>query len=245
MTTPLRTALDLGRQRWPEPALTALDALHRLGAFSVEELLAEVDRFKRHALGDHAAVGRASTRTVASQSGGDDGGALELAQPAGPATRAADRGRSPEVATSLRRRRQRSDLRFGVRVPAARVAHRRAASSRRRSAGVGSGCVDDERLDHRNPCGRRTSYGRHARIEDVILDGVRRARRRHRSAEADAPTRRVLSAHEVPDSAPLSAPGVRRLGQKMISPALRRLRRRATASSRMSAASVSLRRSFT
>ena len=41
----------------------------------------------------------------------------------------------------------------------------------------------------------------------------------------------------VPDSAPV--------GQKMISPALRRLRSRATASSRMSAASVSLRRSFT
>ena len=47
MTTPLRTALDLGRQRWPEPALTALDALHRLGAFSVEELCGELDRFKR------------------------------------------------------------------------------------------------------------------------------------------------------------------------------------------------------
>lgn len=46
MTTPLRTALDLGRQRWPEPALTALDALHRLGAFSVPELLSEIDRFK-------------------------------------------------------------------------------------------------------------------------------------------------------------------------------------------------------
>lgn len=46
LTTPLRTALDLGRQRWPEPALTALDALHRLDAFSVAELLAEVDRFK-------------------------------------------------------------------------------------------------------------------------------------------------------------------------------------------------------
>lgn len=45
MTTPLRTALDLGRQRWPEPALTALDALHRLGTFSVEELLSEIDRF--------------------------------------------------------------------------------------------------------------------------------------------------------------------------------------------------------
>lgn len=46
MTTPLRTALDLGRQRWPEPALTALDALHRLGTFSVEELVAEIQRFK-------------------------------------------------------------------------------------------------------------------------------------------------------------------------------------------------------
>lgn len=45
MTTPLRTALDLGRQRWPEPALTALDALHRLGAFTVEELVDSIDRF--------------------------------------------------------------------------------------------------------------------------------------------------------------------------------------------------------
>lgn len=47
MTTPLRTALDLGRQMWPEPALTALDALHRLNAFTVEELLDEIGRFKR------------------------------------------------------------------------------------------------------------------------------------------------------------------------------------------------------
>lgn len=46
MTTPLRTALDLGRQRWPEQALTALDALHRLGTFSVEELVKGIDRFK-------------------------------------------------------------------------------------------------------------------------------------------------------------------------------------------------------
>lgn len=46
VTTALRTALDLGRQRWPEPALTALDALHRLGRFSVDELLLELDRFK-------------------------------------------------------------------------------------------------------------------------------------------------------------------------------------------------------
>lgn len=47
VTTALRTALDLGRQRWPEPALTALDALHRLGQFDVEELVQEVARFKR------------------------------------------------------------------------------------------------------------------------------------------------------------------------------------------------------
>ena len=47
VTTALRTALDLGRQRWPEPALTALDALHRLGHFSVDELVLEIDRFKR------------------------------------------------------------------------------------------------------------------------------------------------------------------------------------------------------
>ena len=47
VTTPLRTALDLGRQRWPESAITALDALHRLDAFSVEELLGEIDRFKK------------------------------------------------------------------------------------------------------------------------------------------------------------------------------------------------------
>ncbi|MBL0747748.1 hypothetical protein JI751_09010 [Nocardioides sp. G10] len=46
VTTPLRTALDLGRQRWPEPAITALDALHRLDAFTVDELLHEIDRFK-------------------------------------------------------------------------------------------------------------------------------------------------------------------------------------------------------
>lgn len=46
VTTPLRTALDLGRQRWPEPALTALDALHRTGTFTVEELLDGIDRMR-------------------------------------------------------------------------------------------------------------------------------------------------------------------------------------------------------
>lgn len=45
VTSPLRTALDLGRQRWPEPSITALDALLRIDAFTREELLAEIDRF--------------------------------------------------------------------------------------------------------------------------------------------------------------------------------------------------------
>ena len=60
-----------------------------------------------------------------------------------------------------------------------------------------------------------------------------------RGSARSAPCRRERSAR----SARCSASEVP--GQKMISPALRRLRRRATASSRMSAASVSLRRSFT
>lgn len=45
VTTPLRTALDLGRVRWPERAIAALDAMLRLGAFEHEELLGHVHRF--------------------------------------------------------------------------------------------------------------------------------------------------------------------------------------------------------
>jgi hypothetical protein len=46
VTSPLRTACDLGRVRWPDPAIAALDAMLRLGAFSKEELLAELTRFR-------------------------------------------------------------------------------------------------------------------------------------------------------------------------------------------------------
>ncbi len=45
VTTPLRTALDLGRQRWPERSITALDALLRIKAFTHEELIGEIGRF--------------------------------------------------------------------------------------------------------------------------------------------------------------------------------------------------------
>ena len=45
VTTPLRTALDLGRVRWPERAIAALDAMLRLGQFDHDELLGHVHRF--------------------------------------------------------------------------------------------------------------------------------------------------------------------------------------------------------
>ena len=46
VTTPLRTAWDLGRTRYPEPAIAGLDALLRLGVFTRDELVAGVERFK-------------------------------------------------------------------------------------------------------------------------------------------------------------------------------------------------------
>ena len=46
VTTPIRTAWDLGRVRWPEPALCGLDAMLRRKLFSKAELLAGVERFR-------------------------------------------------------------------------------------------------------------------------------------------------------------------------------------------------------
>ena len=46
VTTPIRTAWDLGRNRWPERSLPALDQMLRLGMFSKEELVAGVGRFR-------------------------------------------------------------------------------------------------------------------------------------------------------------------------------------------------------
>jgi hypothetical protein len=47
VTTPLRTALDLGRLRHRDQALSALDAFLHLGLVTHEELLASLDRFAR------------------------------------------------------------------------------------------------------------------------------------------------------------------------------------------------------
>lgn len=46
VTTPLRTAWDLGRVRWPDPAIAALDSMLRLNAFTYDELLADIERFR-------------------------------------------------------------------------------------------------------------------------------------------------------------------------------------------------------
>ncbi|MCY7394859.1 MAG: hypothetical protein LH468_01700 [Nocardioides sp.] len=47
VTTPLRTAWDLGRVRWTDEAISGLDAMFRLQAFSRDEFLAGVERFRR------------------------------------------------------------------------------------------------------------------------------------------------------------------------------------------------------
>lgn len=46
VTSPLRTTWDLGRQRYVEPSLAAMDQMLRLGLFSAAELAAGVPRFK-------------------------------------------------------------------------------------------------------------------------------------------------------------------------------------------------------
>lgn len=46
VTTPIRTAWDLGRNRWSERSLAALDQMLRLGVFTKEELVAGVERFR-------------------------------------------------------------------------------------------------------------------------------------------------------------------------------------------------------
>lgn len=47
-TTPLRTALDLGRRLPRAQALAALDSMLRCGVFTHEELLGSVERFAKH-----------------------------------------------------------------------------------------------------------------------------------------------------------------------------------------------------
>ena len=46
LTTPIRTAWDLGRNRWTERSLSAMDQMLRLEAFTKDELVAGIERFR-------------------------------------------------------------------------------------------------------------------------------------------------------------------------------------------------------
>lgn len=46
VTTPIRTAWDLGRNRWTERSIASLDQMLRLQVFTKEELVAGVERFR-------------------------------------------------------------------------------------------------------------------------------------------------------------------------------------------------------
>lgn len=172
MTTPLRTALDLGRQRWPEPALTALDALHRLGDFSVDELLSEVERFKRmrwvttlRQVAPHT-DGRA-------QSGGESVVRwrwLNLpVPPPEPQVAVRSKGRVAFIDVGN------DDLRFGVEFQGLDW-----------HSGADNEAKDEARFDWLRsdadwivePVWTPDVYGRNATIDDIIWNGVRRARGR-------------------------------------------------------------------
>lgn len=46
VTSALRTAWDVGRVRWPERAIAAIDQMHRLGHYDADEFLAGINRFR-------------------------------------------------------------------------------------------------------------------------------------------------------------------------------------------------------
>ncbi|MFT4083421.1 MAG: hypothetical protein QM638_12620 [Nocardioides sp.] len=48
VTTPLRTAWDLGRVPWPNAAISAIDQMHRLGRYRPEEFNAGIEQFRGH-----------------------------------------------------------------------------------------------------------------------------------------------------------------------------------------------------
>lgn len=173
MTTPLRTALDLGRQRWPEPALTALDALHRLGSFTVEELTSEVDRFK-------GMRWVTTLRTMAphtdgrSQSGGETVVRWRWKNlpvpPPEPQVEVHADGRTAFVDVGN------EGLRFGVEFQGVEW---HTGKEREENDEARFGWLRDDAAWIIEPVWTKDVYGRDARIEDVIMDGVRRARGGH------------------------------------------------------------------
>ncbi len=184
MTTPLRTALDLGRQRWPEPAITALDALHRLGTFTVAELVDGVGRFRRMRW-------VTTLRTVAphtdgrSQSGGESVVRWRwLHLPVPPP--------EPQVEVRSGSRLAFVDVgnegvRFGVEFQG-REWHTGEMNEANDAARLA--WLDRDAGWEIAPVWTPDVYARSSTLEDVILAGVQRARARRRTPRTQAPTRR-------------------------------------------------------
>lgn len=249
VTSPIRTAWDLGRVRWTDEAIAGLDAVFRLRAFTRHEFLDGIERFRGmrwvttlRAIGP-LADGRSESpgesvlrlRCVEARLAVEpqvevwkDGGfiaRLDLAN------------------RELRRRVRR--CRVALQSDTAR-ARPPAPRSRRGDRMDGQGIRRRGRLRSPACVSRRTRRGRPIGSDPAWspprlswqtrrlahLTMCRRAESRT-SRRADAPTR---APHKVQ---------TRRVGQKMMSPDLRRERSSCRASSRMSAASWSERRSFT
>jgi hypothetical protein len=172
MTTPLRTALDLGRQRWPEPALTALDALHRLGAFSVEELLSEVGRF--HGMRWVRTLRQVAPHTDGrSQSGGETVVRWRWKHlpvpPPEPQVEVRCDGRLAFVDVGN------AGLRFGIEFQGLEW-H---TGEREKDDETRFAWLHDDADWILEPVWTADVYSRGSRLDEIIFEGVRRARRRH------------------------------------------------------------------
>jgi hypothetical protein len=175
VTTPLRTACDLGRLLPPDGAFAALDMMLRLGAFDRQQLWAETNRFRgmRGVVQLRAFVPLADAR---SESPGESVTRLRwIAEGIQP---------PPELQIEVERPNQWSyrvdlgveELRFGVeylgeewhlRTPA-----QSARDERRRT------WLEEERGWLIEPVTKQNVFGHHRDIESIIASGIRKARRR-------------------------------------------------------------------
>jgi len=175
VTTPLRTACDLGRLLLPDPAFAALDTMLRLGAFDKQELWAETDRFRgmRGVIQLRAFAPLADAR---SESPGESVTRLRwIAQGIQP---------PPELQIAVERPNQWSywidlgveGLRFGVEYLGEewhlRTPEQRERDKRRRT------WLEEQRDWLIEPVTKQNVFGHDRDIESIIANGIRKARRR-------------------------------------------------------------------
>jgi hypothetical protein len=175
VTTPLRTACDLGRLLSPEGAFAALDTMLRLGVFDKQQLWAETDRFRgmRGVIQLREFVPLADAR---SESPGESVTRLRwIAQGIQP---------SPDLQIEVERPYQWSywidlgveELRFGVEYLGEewhlRTPEQRERDERRRT------WLEQERGWLIEPVTQQNVFGHARDIESIIASGIRKARRR-------------------------------------------------------------------